>query len=53
MPVVHEERVIGLLSCGIVLDRTNKLLEMMTSLKPHPRGYIALIDKDAKILLMR
>ncbi len=51
VPVVHEEKVIGLLSCGIVLDRTNKLLEMMTRLKPHPRGYIALIDKEAKILL--
>ena len=51
VPVVHEEKVVGLLSCGIVLDRTNKLLEMMNRLKPHPRGYIALIDKDAKVLL--
>ncbi|HNX76600.1 MAG TPA: cache domain-containing protein [Candidatus Rifleibacterium sp.] len=51
VPVVHEERVIGLMSCGIVLDRTNKLLDMMQRLKPHPQGYIALIDKGARILL--
>ncbi|MDD3148110.1 MAG: cache domain-containing protein [Candidatus Riflebacteria bacterium] len=50
VPVVHEEKVVGLLSCGIVLDRTNKLLDMMTRLKPHPHGYIALIDKEAKVL---
>lgn len=50
VPVVHEEKVVGLLSCGIVLDRTNKLLDMMNRLKPHPRGYIALIDTDAKVL---
>lgn len=51
VPVVHEEKIVGLLSCGIVLDRTNKLLDMMTRLKPHPKGYIALIDKKAQILL--
>ncbi len=50
VPVVHEEKVVGLLSCGIVLDRTNKLLDMMNRLKPHPHGYIALIDKEAKVL---
>lgn len=51
VPVVHEDKVIGLLSCGIVLDRTNKLLEMMTNLIPHPNGYVALIDNEGKILL--
>ncbi len=51
VPVVHEEKVVGLMSCGIVLDRTNKLLDMMKRLKPHPQGYIALIDKEARQLL--
>lgn len=51
VPVVHDEKVVGLMSCGIVLDRTNKLLDMMQRLKPHPQGYIALIDKDARQLL--
>jgi methyl-accepting chemotaxis protein len=51
VPVVREERVIGLLSCGIVLDRTSKLLEMMESLKPHPNGYVALINNEGSVLL--
>lgn len=50
VPVSHGDKVVGLLSCGIVLDRTNKLLEMMDRLKPHPHGYIALVDKEAKVL---
>lgn len=51
VPVVRDEQVIGLLSCGIVLDRTSKLLEMMESLKPHPNGYVALINDEGSVLL--
>ena len=52
VPVVSAEgNVIGLLSCGIVMDKTFKLLEMMEALKPHPHGYVALIDAEGKVLL--
>lgn len=51
VPVVREEKVVGLLSCGIVLDRTSKLLDMMANLKPHPQGYVALIGGDGVVLL--
>lgn len=51
VPVVNGEEVAGLLSCGIVLDRTSKLLEMMESLKPHPNGYVALINNAGDVLL--
>lgn len=51
VPVVRGDKVIGLLSCGIVLDRTSKLLELMESLKPHPNGYVALINNEGNVLL--
>lgn len=52
VPVVGDDgSVMGLLSCGIALDRSFKLLEMMEALKPHPQGYVALIAADGRILL--
>lgn len=51
VPVMRGHEVAGLLSCGIVLDRTNKLLKMMQELKPHPHGYIALLSQDGKMLI--
>lgn len=51
VPVVQADKVVGLLSCGIVLDSTSKLLELMSSLKPQPNGYVALINADGKVLL--
>lgn len=51
VPVMNGENVAGLLSCGIVLDRTSKLLEMMENLKPHPNGYVVLINTSGIILL--
>ena len=43
--------VVGLLSCGIAMDSSFKLLEMMKTLKPHPNGYVALIDAEGRVLL--
>ncbi|NLF96548.1 MAG: hypothetical protein GX569_07405 [Candidatus Riflebacteria bacterium] len=52
VPVVSEDgSVVGLLSCGIALDSSFKLLDMMKTLKPHPDGYIALVDVEGKVLL--
>jgi len=51
VPVMNGDSVAGLLSCGIVLDRTSKLLEMMENLKPHPNGYVALINTSGIVLL--
>lgn len=51
VPVVNGEEVVGLLSCGIVLDRTSKLLDMMERLKPYPGGYVALINDKGEVLL--
>lgn len=52
VPVVNGDgNVVGLLSCGIVLDRSFKLLDMMKTLKPHPNGYVALVDSEGRVLL--
>ncbi len=52
VPVVGGDgSVVGLLSCGIALDRSFKLLDMMKTLKPHPNGYVALIDSAGRLLL--
>lgn len=51
VPVVKGEEVVGLLSCGVVLDKTSKLLEQMEKLKPHDSGFVALVGTGGKILL--
>ncbi len=52
VPVVGDDgNVVGLLSCGIALDSSFKLLEMMKTLKPHADGYVALIDAAGRVLL--
>lgn len=51
VPVTDEEKVIGLLSCGIVLDQTSKLLEQMEKMKPHESAFVALLGAQGKVLL--
>jgi hypothetical protein len=51
VPVVKDNKVAGLLSCGVVLDRTSKLLEQMQRLKPHDKGFVTLLGSGGKILL--
>ncbi|PKL46927.1 MAG: hypothetical protein CVV42_14635 [Candidatus Riflebacteria bacterium HGW-Riflebacteria-2] len=52
VPVVSDDgNIVGLLSCGIALDSSFKLLEMMKTLKPHQNGYVALIDAEGRVLL--
>ncbi|PKL45438.1 MAG: hypothetical protein CVV41_00140 [Candidatus Riflebacteria bacterium HGW-Riflebacteria-1] len=52
VPVTNVDgSVVGLLSCGIAMDTSFKLLEMMNTLKPHPNGYVALIDAEGRVLL--
>ncbi len=51
VPVVAEDRVVGLLSCGIVLDKTSKLLDLLERLKPHEQGFVAIVGREGKFLL--
>ncbi|MDN5278277.1 MAG: hypothetical protein PWR01_2242 [Clostridiales bacterium] len=51
VPVIENDEVKGLLSCGIAFDSSSKLLNMMNDLKPHPDGFVALLSLDGKVAL--
>lgn len=51
VPVIRDGEVKGLLSCAIALDNSSKLLEMMNILKPHPKGFVALLTADGSVVL--
>jgi HAMP domain-containing protein len=50
VPVINEEKVVGILSCAISLDASSRLSEVMDVLKPHPKGFVALTNQANEIV---